>query len=251
MESQGRLAVTNERPAEPAVPLRLVDRLMLGYLGIAIVVAITRIHVKPWATWFIGAYLLVALLVFLVHRPGLGGFGRVLRTIYPIVILPSLYGSLDLVNGFEIPVWDRVIQGWEMAIFGGQVSRTWWQSAPSVFWSTVFHAVYFVYYFIVPFPMISSSCDVNPRGAHRGDDHRGDVPDALPLLPRDPGRRALLRVPPAHRPLHGELGGTPGLCDAGQGQFLRRGLPLLARRRHLRRNDRRPGSAHRRWGWSC
>ena len=154
MESQGRLAVTHERSAEPAVPLRLVDRLMLGYLGIAIVVAITRIHVKPWATWFIGAYLLAALLVFLVHRPGLGGFGRVLRTIYPIVILPSLYGSLDLVNGFEIPVWDRVIQGWEMAIFGGQVSRTWWQSAPSIFWSTVFHAVYFVYYFIVPFPMI-------------------------------------------------------------------------------------------------
>jgi hypothetical protein len=127
---------------------------MLGYLGIAIVVAITRLAVKPGARWFIGAYLLVALLIFLLHRPGLGAFARVLRTIYPIVLLPSLYTSLDLVNGFDIPAWDRVVQGWEVALFGGQVSRTWWQSAPSAFWSTVFHAVYFVYYFIVPFPMI-------------------------------------------------------------------------------------------------
>jgi len=154
MEPQGWLAMSVGVPAEPAVPLRLVDRLMLGYLAVAILVAITRMPVKPWAPWFIGAYLLVALLVFLLHRPGLGGVGRVLRTAYPIVILPSLYGSLDLLNGFDIPAWDRVIQGWEVALFGGQVSRAWWQSAPSAFWSTVFHAVYFAYYFVVPFPVI-------------------------------------------------------------------------------------------------
>ena len=138
----------------PGIPLGLIDRLMLGYLGVVIVIAATRLDQRPWAAWVIGANLLLIALVYLVHRPGLGRFGRTLREIYPIVLLPALYGSLDLLNGPGVRTWDAVVQGWEAAIFGGQVSRTWWQSSPSAFWSVTLHAVYFAYYFIVPFPIV-------------------------------------------------------------------------------------------------
>lgn len=136
------------------IPLRLIDRLLLGYLGIVTVIAATRLDHRPRAAWVIGANLLFIALVYLVHRPGLGRFGRTLREVYPIVLLPALYGSLDLLNGPGVRTWDAVVQGWEAAIFGGQVSRTWWQNSPSTFWSVLLHAVYFAYYFIVPFPLV-------------------------------------------------------------------------------------------------
>lgn len=45
---------------------------------------------------------------------------------------------------------DVTVQRWEAALFGEQVSREWWQRAPSRFWSTVLHGVYFSYYLVVP-----------------------------------------------------------------------------------------------------
>ena len=44
------------------------------------------------------------------------------------------------------------MQRWELALFGAQVSRVWWQAAPSALWSTVLHGAYFSYYFIVSVP---------------------------------------------------------------------------------------------------
>ena len=143
-------------PSGPAaaVPLGLVDRLMLAYLGTVILIAGSRLAFRPWAGWVIAAYALIALLVFLVHRPNLGRFGQLFREVYPIVLLPALYASLDLLNGLDVRTWDTTVQGWEAALFGGQVSMVWWQRSPSQFWSTLLHAVYFAYYFIVPFPAI-------------------------------------------------------------------------------------------------
>ena len=43
-----------------------------------------------------------------------------------------------------------MVRSWEEGIFGAQVSRIWWQSSPSRFWSTVLHASYFSYYLVVP-----------------------------------------------------------------------------------------------------
>lgn len=141
---------------QPGGPVRLglVDRLMLCYLGTGMLIAGTRLAFRPWAGWVILAYGLIALLVFLLHRPGLGRFGTLFREVYPIVLLPALYASLDLLNGPDVRTWDGTVQSWEAALFGGQVSVLWWQRHPSEFWSTVLHAVYFAYYFIVPFPAV-------------------------------------------------------------------------------------------------
>lgn len=148
------LIQADEGLTRAGIPLGRVDRLMLGYLGVVSVIAAARLDYRPWAGWVIGANLLFAFLVLLLHRPGLGRFGRTLREIYPVLLLPALYGALDLLNGPGMRTWDAAIQGWEAAVFGGQVSQTWWQTSPSRFWSVVLHGVYFAYYFIVPFPIL-------------------------------------------------------------------------------------------------
>jgi len=46
------------------------------------------------------------------------------------------------------------VQRWELLVFGTQISRQWWQTAPSTFWSTVLHGAYLSYYFIVAAPAL-------------------------------------------------------------------------------------------------
>jgi membrane-associated phospholipid phosphatase len=60
------------------------------------------------------------------------------------------YGALDTVTGHgAISTHEKTIQHWESVIFGGQVSRTWWQESPSRFWSSFLHTVYASYYLVV------------------------------------------------------------------------------------------------------
>ena len=134
--------------------LAFIDWAMIVYLAFVTVLALVRLEVKPDGTWVILANLLTVLLIWLVHRPGLSSFGRTIRDIYPVVLLPALYGALDLLNGPDLGTYDAQIQRIEAAIFGRQISREWWQASPSRFWSTLLHASYFAYYLIVPFPAL-------------------------------------------------------------------------------------------------
>jgi len=140
---------------------------MIAYVGFVTILAITRLDLKPHAEWVIAANLLTALLIWLLHRPGLSRFGRTVRDIYPVLLLPALYGALDLLNGLDVRTWDHVIQRAEAALFGGQVSQTWWQTSPSRFWSTLLHATYFGYYLIVPFPALLFLARGDSAGARR------------------------------------------------------------------------------------
>jgi membrane-associated phospholipid phosphatase len=134
--------------------VRLIDRLFLGFLLIAGTIAALRGPGRPQAWWALAAYGLLAAMVLLLSRPGLGVLGRALREIYPLLLLVPLYSSLDLLNGIgQVAIHDPLVQGWEQALFGGQVSRTWWHSHPSPFLSTLFHLSYFSYYLIIPLPL--------------------------------------------------------------------------------------------------
>jgi len=100
--------------------------------------------------WVILAHLLVIPVIGLLRRPGLGRFGRGLAEVYPLILVGLFYGALDNLTGHgAITTHEKAIQHWEVVIFGGQVSRDWWQRYPSQFWSTLLHAVYASYYFIV------------------------------------------------------------------------------------------------------
>ena len=135
--------------------MRLIDKLFLGFLVVAGIVAAFRGPERPAAWWALLAYVLLALMVVLLSRPGLGVFGRALREVYPLLLLVPLYSSLDLLNGMDqVRVYDHLVRGWEQTIFGTQVSRSWWQAKPSRLLSTVFHLSYFSYYLIIPLPLV-------------------------------------------------------------------------------------------------
>jgi membrane-associated phospholipid phosphatase len=131
-----------------------VDRILLAYFVVVSAVAVHRAPDHPACWWLLLANGLSAVLIALLTTPGLGPVGRMLREIYPLVLLVGLYGQLDILNAGGVRVHDAAVQGWELAVFGGQVSREWWQAAPSRFWSTLLHAAYFSYYFIVTVPAL-------------------------------------------------------------------------------------------------
>ena len=127
--------------------LRPVDRVLLGYVAVTSVVAAVRLSSTPAAAWVLLANALVVLLIALASRAGEASIGD----LYPVGILLALYGALDLLAGSGgVTTHDAVVQQWETAIFGGQISREWWQRAPSKFWSTLFHGAYFSYYLVIP-----------------------------------------------------------------------------------------------------
>lgn len=139
-------------PAASGTGLLPVDIVLLGYLGVVTAVAVHRASIQPGCWWLVLANGLAAMLIVLMSQAGLGRAGRALREIYPLLLLVGLYGQLDVLNRGVVRPHDALVQQWELALFGRQVSRTWWQDAPSRFWSTVLHAAYFSYYFIITVP---------------------------------------------------------------------------------------------------
>lgn len=134
--------------------LRPVEWLLVSYLAVVTVVAVARATANPGCWWLVLSHALAALLVWLVTRPGLGPVGRTIREIYPLVLLLALYSELDVLNASGIHVHDAVIERWELALFGFEPSRDWWQGAPSRFWSTVLHGAYLSYYLILSVPAV-------------------------------------------------------------------------------------------------
>ncbi|HEY8197114.1 MAG TPA: phosphatase PAP2 family protein [Gemmatimonadales bacterium] len=150
-----RLTSASDAPEQTRPdPLRAADLLLLAYLGIVSLVAAVRAPSAPQCWWLLLAHALVVVLVYLVTRPGLGPVGKTIREIYPLLLLPALYSELDILNSVSVGVHDPLVQHWELLLFGGQISRTWWQAAPSQFWSTVFHAAYLSYYLIISAPAL-------------------------------------------------------------------------------------------------
>ena len=136
-----------------ASPLRPVDLLLAGYLAVVSVVAVVRAPGLPNCWWLLAGHALFGVLLYLLTRPGLGPVGRSIREIYPLLLLVSLYSELDVLNGpGGTTVHDATVQGWELAVFGAQVSVEWWRAMPSRFWSAVLHAAYLSYYLIVVAP---------------------------------------------------------------------------------------------------
>lgn len=124
------------------------------YGAIVAAIAATRLHL-PGVPSIMAAHLAMPLLAWLATVLPDGRFARGFRASYPLLLLTGLYSSIDVLNGMgTAATFDRPLQLLEEALFGGQPSRDWWRSSPSTFWSSVLHATYFSYYFIVPLPVI-------------------------------------------------------------------------------------------------
>lgn len=135
---------------ELSVRLRPMDWGVLAYAATASAVALARMGTLPGLGWVIVSNALVIPLVWLMNRPRMGRFGKGLAEVYPIILVIIFYGALDVLTGHgAVATHEQAIQYWEAMIFGGQVSREWWQRYPSTFWSTLLHAVYASYYLII------------------------------------------------------------------------------------------------------
>lgn len=133
---------------------RVVDRVIAIYGFVVAAVALTRLH-QPGVWLILVAHLALPALAWLVAHAPPSRTMRIIRGVYPIVVLSALYSAIDVINGFGAgATWDRLVQSWDFAIFGMQPSRDWWRAHPSEFWSTVFHAAYLSYYLVILTPVI-------------------------------------------------------------------------------------------------
>jgi membrane-associated phospholipid phosphatase len=135
--------------------MRPVDKLLVAYITFTTLVLIVRWNFSSPETWLLLAmHALVGTLLYLFTRlePG-NRTGYVLHTIYPLLLLSTFYTELGVLSMqrdlSETFARDTVIQGWEAAIFGGQITYEWIRQAPSVFWSGILHLAYMAYYPII------------------------------------------------------------------------------------------------------
>jgi len=135
--------------------LSSTDKLLAGYLGFVTVLAAARgLLDRPTGWWLLAAHLLFWGLLALFARLRDGDrVGQWIHVLYPLLLLIPLYWEIG-VFGWTYGVdrglaHDLLVQRWEGAIFGGQVSYDWIRRYPSVFWSGLFHLAYFAYYPII------------------------------------------------------------------------------------------------------
>lgn len=134
---------------------RLVDRILAAYGVIVALLALTRLH-QPGIPAVLFTHLAIPALVWLLVNAPPTPLVRLLRNIYPVLLLIGLYLAIDVLNGFGATrTWDHQIQGIEQAVFGMQPSRDWWRAHPSALWSTIFHAAYLSYYPVIVIPVIA------------------------------------------------------------------------------------------------
>lgn len=134
--------------------LNPVDKLLGGYLGFVTILILARGPSANGYGWLLVTHALFYTMLYLFTRlRETDRVGRALHTLYPIVMFLPLYAEIGILNaplGVDaVMANDAVVQRWEGAIFGGQVSYTWIRESPSVFWSGLFHLAYFSYYPIV------------------------------------------------------------------------------------------------------
>lgn len=128
--------------------------MLAGYGVLVAVISLTRVqHLGVPAV--LAAHLAIPALAWLVVNAPATPLVRVLRGLYPIVILIGLYSAIDVLNRFgAATTWDPAIQAADFAIFGAQPSRDWWRAQPSHFWSALLHSAYMAYYLVVLAPVI-------------------------------------------------------------------------------------------------
>ncbi len=156
------------RGLDLSLRFRPVELALLAYLGGTTVVAAMRIADQPACRWVLGTNILIAFILALLPALSSAPSAQRLRDLAPFLVLPALYSQIDLLNRFGLtPVHDPVVQYWEVTIFGGQVSRMWWQAHPSVFWSTLLHGAYIAFYPVVIAPTAFLLWSGDPVGARR------------------------------------------------------------------------------------
>jgi membrane-associated phospholipid phosphatase len=127
-----------------------VDRLTLGFVVLfaAILLAQAR-TVGAWPSLLIGDVLVVVLVLLVRRLPDHGAFTDVVGGAYPLILASAFYWQLGVMQLDIGRLHDALVQRWEHAVFGAQLSVVWHQHAPNPILSAVLHFCYGAYYWIL------------------------------------------------------------------------------------------------------
>jgi len=142
------------RPGDPVeVPepgMRPVDLLLVGYLLLTAVLLLAFPRNVPAWPLLLTLHLVAVVAIFrlLAWRPK-HRLGILIRDWYPIPAFAPLYSELgSLTNLLTRARYDRLVAGWEQALFRGQPSQTLRLAWTSPILSEYVHFSYFFYYFV-------------------------------------------------------------------------------------------------------
>ena len=156
----------NER--SDATGLLAIDRLAITYLGLTGIFGV----VGGGAGLLIaGAHVLaIGVILRTSRRPLPGGpVGSFFRLLYPVIATPFFYKELAVLNRMfhTTAFFDSIVQTWELAVFGSQISQEAIHWLPW-FWLSEFMTLgYLTYYFVIPFLAIAAWRANGVAGFHR------------------------------------------------------------------------------------
>lgn len=119
---------------------------------------------------FAALHALVILLIVMMSRRPLprGQVATFLRLLYPVIATPLLYHELSYLNQFVITgFFDPMVQRWEVAIFGSQISQELAARYPALWLSEFMTVGYLTYYFVIPLLAVGAWASAGKAGFHR------------------------------------------------------------------------------------
>ena len=126
-----------------------IDSWTLGYAIVAAAAIVWRVP-RECIPALLAINALLATLVLMMPRARRAGpVGRFLGDWYPLLIVTALYTEVGLVNLADGRAYDRIVLGWEQALFGFQPARDWIRSNPSIWLSWGLYLGYLAYYPII------------------------------------------------------------------------------------------------------
>lgn len=126
------------------------DRLTLGFILLFAEILLLHAREVESLPWLLAGDGLVVVLVLLVPRlPAKGFVTDLVGGGYPLILASAFYWQLGDMHLDVARLHDALVQRWELAVFGSQVSTTWHVSMPSPLLSAALHLCYGLYYWIL------------------------------------------------------------------------------------------------------
>lgn len=129
--------------------VKAVDLVFLSFQALTAAVVLSRASSLESWPWFLAVNSLSCVLVLLLARTNQGRVWGFVGNAYAALLTPLFYTELGLITTEWGLVFDQVVQGWESALFGGQISVTWHQAMPSPVLSWILHTCYGIYIGVV------------------------------------------------------------------------------------------------------
>ncbi len=156
-----------ERDARRGTGLLAIDYVAIGYLTVTGALSLAG-GLKGIAFTLLHA-LVIFLIVMWSRRPlPRGQVATFFRLLYPVIATPLLYHELSYLNRFVVTgFFDPIVQRWEVAVFGSQISQELAHRFPALWLSEFMTVGYLTYYFVIPLLAVGAWASAGREGFHR------------------------------------------------------------------------------------